>query len=409
MLFLIYSVVRWSADFVFAQLQPNLSSPSMTTLIHWPNASGPIVDEYDGLPDSICLSCESKLELFSIFRNCCLQSDETSKLRLGERLDIKTKEIFLQDLIWKDDESVVNSPPNIYSDTPVNNESNEWKSCATEQSDSKPNILLIENINAPIHGGTISCDCKAGIPLEDSPLRKTSTHSETRVRQKNRTPFECEICSKTFTYKSTFDRHLTTHTGEKAFKCDICSKSFALKRNLAAHIESHLGIKSHKCDICLKTFVLKSYLTAHMKSHTGFKPHKCDICFKSFVKKCFLVKHEKSHTGDKPYKCDICLRSFIHKSSYVKHMKSHTEIKPYKCNICLKSFTSESNLATHEKYHTGEKSYKCSICFKLFNWKHNLSVHMKSHTGIKPHKCKICLKSFTRKSNLAIHEKYHAS
>lgn len=56
-------------------------------------------------------------------------------LRLVEPLDIKTEEIFIDDLLWED-ESVVG----------VNNEANEW--CIVEQSDSRKNIQ--SSITVPV-------------------------------------------------------------------------------------------------------------------------------------------------------------------------------------------------------------------------------------------------------------------
>lgn len=86
------------------------------------------------MPNMICLSCKNILGSLDTFRNVCLQSDETSKLRL----EIKTEEIFLEDLIYED-ELHVNSPTNA-SNSFVNSQVNEW-----ERSDYKK-INLLKNI-----------------------------------------------------------------------------------------------------------------------------------------------------------------------------------------------------------------------------------------------------------------------
>ncbi|XP_077302113.1 uncharacterized protein LOC143922652 [Arctopsyche grandis] len=62
------------------------------------------VEKGDNLPDTICLVCVKNLELINTFRNVCIQSNETAKLRLVERVQIKTEEVLLEDFKWKDEE-----------------------------------------------------------------------------------------------------------------------------------------------------------------------------------------------------------------------------------------------------------------------------------------------------------------
>ncbi|XP_077287209.1 uncharacterized protein LOC143911979 [Arctopsyche grandis] len=355
---------QWSADFVFVLAQSSLLSPSMMILIHWQTAFGPAVKKDDGMPDMICLSCENNLESLNTFRNVCLQSIETSKLRL----DIKTEEVFLEDLICED-ESDVDSPT-----IACNFFVNEW-----ERSDYKKDINLSENINPLIRCGKItSCDYRpkmeGEISPEGPPLLKASdkicsTNSESthktifqdvsnrvpklQLQRKNCARFKCEICSKSFPRKSKLMRHLKSHTGEKPYKCNICLKPFAEKSNLAAHLKYHSGEKPYRCDVCLKSFTQKCFLVVHETSHTGEKPYKCSICLKSFTQKSSLGRHEKSHAGVKPYKCDICLKSFAEKSNLAAHTNSHAGIKPYRCDICLKSFSKKYDLVRHERVHTG--------------------------------------------------------
>ncbi|XP_077299929.1 uncharacterized protein LOC143920822 [Arctopsyche grandis] len=63
----------------------------------------------DGLPDAVCLSCNTNLELLIGFRNACLRSYETSQLNtplLDDCSKIKTEEVLLEDLIWDDEPSL---------------------------------------------------------------------------------------------------------------------------------------------------------------------------------------------------------------------------------------------------------------------------------------------------------------
>ena len=64
--------------------------------------------------------------------------------------------------------------------------------------------------------------------------------------------FECEICGKSLTTKTTLAQHISAiHEGNKPFKCDNCDYKCSSKGNLKTHVESvHGGKKPFKCDIC---------------------------------------------------------------------------------------------------------------------------------------------------------------
>ncbi|XP_077300037.1 uncharacterized protein LOC143920894 isoform X2 [Arctopsyche grandis] len=59
------------------------------------------VEQGDGFPDSICLSCESHLESFANFKKACIQNDEILRRRFSKS-QIKMEEITVEDYVWEE-------------------------------------------------------------------------------------------------------------------------------------------------------------------------------------------------------------------------------------------------------------------------------------------------------------------
>lgn len=81
---------------------------------------------------------------------------------------------------------------------------------------------------------------------------------------------------------------------------------------------------AHSCDICNKSFKFRSHLKQHQASHTSVKPFSCDVCSKSFKRLNALARHKKNkHSNNvNHHTCPICHKSFSSKQRLKSHAKS---------------------------------------------------------------------------------------
>ncbi|XP_061162375.1 zinc finger protein 236-like [Saccostrea echinata] len=123
------------------------------------------------------------------------------------------------------------------------------------------------------------------------------------------------------------DEDADQHTGTKhAHQCSHCPKSFKKPSDLVRHIRIHTGEKPYSCEICSRSFTVKSTLDSHMKTHgTNHKKFSCHICCSRFSTKGSLKVHMRLHTGAKPFKCPHCdlrFRTSGHRKSHILgHLK----------------------------------------------------------------------------------------
>ncbi|CAG5000448.1 unnamed protein product [Parnassius apollo] len=198
--------------------------------------------------------------------------------------------------------------------------------------------------------------------------------------------FPCEVCAKTFRWKTSLRKHLEKHrieTGQKRKPyCEPCRLSFTTTSNLQKHVKT-----SSKHQIQLKLRKLKESLpednASPEKQQARIEQIKCLVnserqqfpcpqCGKRFQWRGNLLRHLHSHAARAKGElvCEPCNRTFSSIATYQQHMKiskkhvSENDFK-YMCSDCGKRFANKTRLKDHVDWeHLKNYVHKCGVCQK---------------------------------------------
>ena len=144
--------------------------------------------------------------------------------------------------------------------------------------------------------------CNAEPEANDEPeIKKEQTDHKTKLAPYPRRrevvrvnwKYECEVCQKKYSDKTSLDRHKQSVHEGVTYACDQCDYQAARQYNLTLHIQSkHEGVK-YACDQCNQQFTLQFSLTRHIHStHEGVK-YACDQCDYQAGYQGDLTKHKR--------------------------------------------------------------------------------------------------------------------
>ena len=230
---------------------------------------------------------------------------------------------------------------------------------------------------------------KSEVVVQDSPgppksPDTLSTPKGKPLSIKKRHRYQCDICHRYISTKSTLKRHNMIHTGERPFKCSICDNSFRRRYHLLNHELCHWdepsgSITGHstggsstslgnegeerllKCKVCPAVFSTVRSLRVHLTIHDPSRPFPCTVCGMRFTKPGLMRKHMRAHTVTPNLCCPYCDKRFHRTVYFEEHLQHHRHwdaesTEEHVCKYCPKKFLSSSELSRHMSVHTSPET-----------------------------------------------------
>ncbi|GFY64645.1 hypothetical protein TNIN_268971 [Trichonephila inaurata madagascariensis] len=157
------------------------------------------------------------------------------------------------------------------------------------------------------------------------------------------------------------------HSGDDTkYVCDMCNRTFQFRSHYLKHMKVHKDIVFHKCFKCAAAFNSFIQFRDHLETHEQGTALKCGYCSESFISPAARRLHENNHFIGKRFICEVWNRKFETEMSLQQHLPLHGPEKPINSGVYTGEFIQkkvEEN-STHD--HDGEKQLRCHICGKIF-------------------------------------------
>ncbi|KAK2165518.1 hypothetical protein LSH36_49g07093 [Paralvinella palmiformis] len=206
-----------------------------------------------------------------------------------------------------------------------------------------------------------------------------------------RIPCDHPGCNKTYPTMFKMKEHKrSVHKERPPVFCQICGKRMKNTSCLSNHMKLHSQINRIRCEYpgCDKSFTARTTLDRHilMKHQTPTKMYECSYenCKKSFKLKCLLEQHLESHSTERNYRCEICNNTYKTINTLRSHLRTHDKARQHQCMLCGKHFPRKNRYLTHlATHHAGEVVITTGDSITLENIE-QIDVHDEQVQYLKP-------------------------
>lgn len=313
----------------------------------------------DALPNTLCKSCEEKLQSFYEFRMLCQKSDT-----------------ILRNLTQNDDKKL-----NVDKEDIIHNDLN-----IDSYNDEDDDLPLLQ---------------RSQIESSTGPLGK---RKRGRPKKSEAHPYTCTYCNKVLHTAKGLKTHLRVHTGDKMKQCLFCDAKYTRSNHLMRHVITHdkPGVK-HPCEHCEKTFEAAADLLKHSKIHEEPQINKVKVEEEELVidvpdlissieinndlvdQKMPILEEQTSLDQEKTIKDSIIDEDFPIDDNFGDRFDESDDND----GVCLNDEQLKTKKVEGED-NVGSKDYfECEVCQKVLSTPRGLKVHMRRHVGTASLICKV--------------------
>src|SRR5580704_10818941 len=146
----------------------------------------------------------------------------------------------------------------------------------------------------------------------------------------------CELCTGTFANDTVLRAHQHLHTGQRPFSCPHCAATYISVSHLNQHVkEVHDRTSLRSCSVCGKESRNDQTHQRHLLTHTTDRAHLCLACGKGFKSLRAVHLHSKQHERKPSLPCPLCPQKlFVDRRGLAVHQRRHEGAKRFACTLC---------------------------------------------------------------------------
>ncbi|XP_061725820.1 zinc finger protein 26-like isoform X7 [Cydia pomonella] len=351
----------------------------------------------------------------------------------------------------------------ITTEEPVNNgqAKSEPQAAGSSASEPAPASVLRDFLLRGLAGNSKQDENESGKTVDSQKMKKEDSDDDSLesldMKQEDFEVYGCMECQKTFSKKTSLQKHIRNLHRKVLLKCPDCADSFPTKRTLQNHVKKVHdkntgpekesikpkyrdfvkiinGLKpKYVCRVCGYEITNRARLIVHIRT-SHIQKLTCPTCGEIFPDQNLLQAHT-SQPHPKKYPCKSCERIFqTHARLKYHRTRNHTKIpcsfcpnvifytreeqrthmfnfhedRVPTCGVCGLKAISQSKIDRHQRrVHLKEKNVVCPVCNYRCYGNPQLKRHMIRHKVDKVYTCRFCKKTFPRPTTCRIHEMIH--